>query len=132
MNDVIEQSTAKENMEAYIKTHDLKYVAEDAVFINMSTGEKHHGKEEIGNMLHYIYHIAFDAKASIDNYIITEDKAMIEGFFIGKHISNFAGIEPTNKEVKVPLCVTYSLNNGLIKKAKIYMQANVLMEQLQA
>lgn len=131
MNNVMEPSTAKANMEAYFKTHDAKYIAENAVFINMGTGERHQGKEEIANMLHYIYHVAFDAKASIDNYIITEDKAMIEGFFTGKHISNFAGIEATQKDVKVPLCVTYSLEDGLIKEARIYMQANVMMEQLQ-
>lgn len=131
MNSVIEKSTTKANMESYFKTHDVKYVAEDAVFINMATGERHQGKDDIANMLNYIYHVAFDAKASIDNYIITEDKAMIEGFFVGKHIGNFAGIEATNKEVNVPLCVTYSLVDGLVKEARIYMQANVMMEQLQ-
>lgn len=130
MDNVIEQTRAQANMEAYFSTHDVKYIAEDAVFINMATGERHHGRDEIANMLHYIYHVAFEAKASIDNYIITEDKAMIEGFFVGKHIGNFAGIEATNKSVNVPLCVTYVLKEGLISEARIYMQANVMMEQL--
>ncbi len=130
MDNVIEKTRSQANMEAYFSTHDEKYIAEDAVFINMATGERHQGRDEIANMLHYIYHVAFEAKASIDNYIITEDKAMIEGFFVGKHIGNFAGIEATNKSVNVPLCVTYALEEGLIKEARIYMQANVMMEQL--
>lgn len=128
----MEHSSATANIEAYIKTHDVKYVADDAVFINMATGDRHHGKDDIGRMLHYIYHVAFDAKATLDNYIVTEGKAMVEGYFIGKHISNFAGIEATNKDVKVPLCVTYDIENGLIKQARIYMQVNVMMEQLKA
>lgn len=132
MNSVMQDSSTTSNMEAYFKTHDVKYIAEDAVFINMATGERHQGKADIENMLHYIYHVAFDATASVNNYMITEDKAMLEGFFTGKHIGNFAGIEPTNKNVNVPLCVTYSVENGLIKEARIYMQVNVLIEQLHA
>lgn len=130
MNDVAEQSQTKANMDAYFKTHDVKYVAEDAVFINMATGERHQGRDAIAGMLHYIYHVAFDAKATINNRIITEDKAMLEGFFIGRHIGSFAGIEATQREVNVPLCVAYSLEDGLIQEARIYMQVNVLIEQL--
>lgn len=84
MDNVIEKSQTKANLEAYFKTHDVKYVAENAVFINMATGERHQGREAIAGMLHYIYHVAFDAKANVNNYIITEDKAMLEGFFVGE------------------------------------------------
>lgn len=125
-------STTQKNMEAYLQSHDLQYVAEDAVYKNLSTGEEHRGKAEVGAMLHYMYHVAFDAKADVKNYIITEDKAMFEGFFKGKHIGEFAGIAPTNKEVNVPLCVTYDLKNGLIQEARIYFITDVLMQQLQA
>ncbi len=65
-------SDARQNMEAYFKTHDTRYVAEDAVFINMSSGEKTKGREAIAQMLNYMYHVAFDAKANIRNTIITE------------------------------------------------------------
>ena len=42
MPDVLEQSAldvAQKNMLAYFETHDVKYVAEDAVFRNLSTGK---------------------------------------------------------------------------------------------
>jgi len=130
MNSTVEQSHSTANIEAYIKTHDVKYIADNAVFIDMSSGERHQGRDAIAGMLHYIYHVAFDAKASIINSIITKDKAMIEGLFEGRHVGSFAGIEPTGKEVSVPLCVSYTLENGLIAEARIYMQANVLMDQL--
>jgi hypothetical protein len=79
-------------------------------------------------MLHYIYHVAFDARAKIKNVVVTEDKAMFEANFIGKHIGEFAGLAPTNKEVNVPVCVTYDLEDGLIKRARIYMLMDVMIE----
>ena len=120
------------NMESYIKTHDVQFVAQDAVFINMSTGEQTKGREAIGNMLHYIYHVAFDAKAEIKSQSITETKAVVEASFKGKHIGEFAGQQPTNKEVDVPLCITYDLKDGLITEARIYMLTDVMMHQLQS
>ncbi|HEY0751419.1 MAG TPA: hypothetical protein VGD26_09690, partial [Chitinophagaceae bacterium] len=88
------------------------------------------GKAEIGAMLHYIYHVAFEAKAVLKNYIVTEDKALVEGDFQGKHIGEFAGVQPTFRDVNVPLSVSYDLKDGLITKARIYMLDSVLMQQL--
>ena len=123
-------STTKENFENYLATHDVKYVAEDAVFNNLGTGDEYHGREEIAGMLHYMYQVAFDARAEVTNTIITEKKAMFEGNFIGRHIGEFAGMQPTNKEVNVPLCVSYDLEDGLIKRGRIYFLGDALMKQL--
>ena len=123
-------SIAQKNMEAYFETHDPKYVAEDAVFINQATGEETHGREAVAQLLHQIYHVAFDAHAEVKNKMISSGKAMVEFTFVGKHIGEFAGIAPTQKSVRVPLCVTYSLENGLIREARIYMMVNVLIDQL--
>jgi predicted ester cyclase len=81
-------------------------------------------------MLQYFYHIAFDARAEIKNKIITEKKAVLEADFVGKHIGEFAGIPPTNKEVNVPLCIVYDLENGLVKQARVYMLMDIMMKQL--
>ena len=124
-------STTQQNIESFFKTHDAKYVAADAVFTNMSTGEETKGRDAIAGMLQYMYHIAFDAKAEIINTVITEDKALLEAKFKGKHIGEFAGLAASNKEVDVPLCVSYDLEDGLIKQARVYMLADVLMRQLQ-
>ena len=123
-------SIAKENVENFLATHDVKYVAEDAVYTNMSTGKVYKGKEEVGAMLNFMYHVAFDAKADITNTIITEKKAMFEGNFKGQHIGEIAGVPATNKEVNIPLCVCYDLEDGLIKKARIYFLGEVMVKQL--
>src|SRR5437868_11675056 len=125
-----EVSTTQKNLQAYFKTHDVQYVAEDAVFTHMSSGDRYEGREAVAQMLHYIYHVAFDARAEIKNTVITEDHALMEANFIGKHIGELEGMPATNKEVNVPLCVSYDLENGFIKKARIYMLTDVLMRQL--
>lgn len=123
------QETQK-NLKAYFDTHDVQYVAEDAVFTHMGTGEETRGREAVGAMLHYIYHVAFDAHAEPFSFLITEDRAVVEGYFVGKHIGEFAGIPATNKDVRVPLCITYELENGLIKSGRVYMLGDVMMRQL--
>ncbi|MGZ3837970.1 MAG: ester cyclase [Flavisolibacter sp.] len=123
---------AQQNMLAFFDTHDVKYVAEDAVFKNMNTGETHKGRTEIGALLHYFYHVAFDARAEIRNRIITSDKAVMEALFRGKHIGEIGGVKPTQQEVSVPLVVSYDLKDGLIREARIYMNTDVMMQQLGA
>ena len=120
----------QQNILDYFKTHDPKYIAEDAVYRNLSTGEKYTGREEISGMLHFMYHVAFDAKAETVNYVVSENKAVVEAYFKGRHIGEIAGIKSTEKEVDVPLCVSYDLQNGLIKEARIYMLTEVLMNQI--
>lgn len=123
----------QKNILDYFSTHDMKYVAEDAVYHNLVTGETHKGRAEIGAMLHFMYHVAFDAKAEVKNYVVSEDKAVIEAMFTGRHIGEFYGIQPTQKEINVPLNVSYEFNkDGLIKEARIYLLSNVLLQQLGA
>ena len=125
-----ELTRTQQNILDYFNNHDLNYVAEDAVYRNLSTGEVYTGRAEIGAMLHFMYHVAFDAKSEIVNYVITEDKAVVEAYFKGRHVGEIAGLKATNKEVDIPLCVSYDLKNGLIKQARIYLLGEVMMNQL--
>ena len=120
----------KRNIEAFFATHDVQYVAEDVVYTSQNTGEKTVGREAVGQMLNYIYHVAFDAKAEIINTVITEDHALLELNINGKHIGEFAGVQPTNREVNVPLCIVYDLEGGFVKRARVYMLMDVMIKQL--
>ena len=124
------ETKEKQPIELYFETHDPKYIKEDAVFIHMASGEETKGREAIGNMLYHIYNVAFNAHAELKNTIVSKDKAVLEATFKGKHIGEFAGMPPTHKEVNVPLCVTYDLENGLIKEARVYMLSGVMINQL--
>lgn len=109
---------------------DVSMMAEDVVFTNMATREKHSGPEAVTQMLQFIYHVAFEAHAETKNIIINETNAVLEGDFVGKHIGEFAGVPPTNKFVRVPLCVVYDLENDKIKRARIYFEIPALLTQL--
>ena len=111
---------------------DLSMLSEDVVFTNMATGEKHSGLERVAQMLQFIYHVAFEAHAETEYIIISETNAVLEGDFVGKHIGEFAGVPPTNKFVRVPLCVVYDLENDKIKRARIYFEIPALLTQLNA
>ena len=126
-----DQTNAMKNIEEFFETHDVIYIAENAVFKNMSTGEEIKGRKAIADMLNYLYHVAFDAKAIVNNTVITKNHALLEASFVGKHMGEFAGIAATGKQVNVPLCVTYDLNeDGLIQNGRIYMLTDVMMQQL--
>lgn len=123
-------SEVKKNFTTYFNNHDVRFVAEDAVFIQMNNGQEVHGREAIGQMLNYFYHVAFDAHAELTNMVVTENNALAEFDFKGRHIGEFAGMPATNKEVNVPTCIVYDLEAGLIKRARIYMPADLMMKQL--
>ena len=123
-------STVEKNVLTYFEKHDVQYLTEDAVFINLSTGDEARGREAIKNFLDFMYHVAFDAKAEITNTVFTENNAIVEFRFKGKHIGEFAGMQPTNKEIDVPVCVCYDIENGLIQKGRIYLLTAVLKKQL--
>ena len=111
---------------------DLSMMAEDVVFTTMATGDEHRGVEGVRRMLDYVYHQAFDARAETRNRIYAEDHAVLEGHFIGKHVGTFAGIEATGRQVRVPLCVVYDLQDGKIVRGRVYLEIPVLMQQLGA
>jgi steroid delta-isomerase-like uncharacterized protein len=113
------------------KHSDLSVMAKDVIFTHMATGDEHRGPEGVQQMLNFMYHTAFDADAEVKNLIFADGKAVLEADFVGKHIGEFAGIAATNKNVRVPLCVTYDLENDQIKRARVYMEMPVLLKQLQ-
>jgi len=109
---------------------DASMLADDVVFTVMGTGQEHRGKEGVLGLLHYFYHIAFDARAETKNLVFADQQAVGEWDFVGKHIGEFAGIPATNKDVRVPLCVVYDLENDKIKRGRVYFEMPALLQQL--
>jgi steroid delta-isomerase-like uncharacterized protein len=109
---------------------DTSMLADDVVFTVMGTGQEHRGKEGVLGLLHYFYHIAFDAKTETKNLVFADQQAVGEWDFVGKHIGEFAGIPATHKDVRVPLCVVYDLENDQIKRGRVYFEMPALLQQL--
>lgn len=116
----------------YMDSHhsDVSMMADDVVFTIMATGQEHHGPEGVLQMLNYFYRLAFDATAETTNLVFADGQAVAEADFVGQHIGEFAGIPATGKEVRVPLCVVYDLEDDLIKRARVYFEMPALMQQL--
>ena len=105
---------------------DLSMMADDVVFTTMATGDEHRGVEGVRRMLRYVYHEAFEAKAETRNRIY-------QGFYnLFLAIGTFAGIEATGRQVRVPLCVVYDLQDGRIVRGRVYLEIPVMMQQLGA
>ena len=108
---------------------DVSMMADDVVFTVMATGQEHRSPDGVLQMLNYFYHVAFEATAETRNTIFADGKAVVEGDFVGRHIAEFAGIPATNKQVRVPLCVVYDLEDDLIKRGRVYFEMSVLLQQ---
>jgi len=125
------ESTRDTMMRFFKAEHgDASMMADDVVFTLMASGQEQHGPDAVMGMMTYLYKVAFDAKAAPKVTIFGEDSAMAEYDFIGKHIGDFNGIPATGKEVCVPLCVVYDLENGKIKRGRIYFETPMLLQQL--
>lgn len=109
---------------------DLSAMADDVVFTVMDTGQEYRGPQAVAGMLHYFYHIAFDATVETKNMIYAEQQCAAEWDFVGKHIGEFAGVAATGKQVRVPLCVIYDLENDKVKRGRVYFETPVLLKQL--
>ena len=72
--------TTKEVVSRYLDSdhNDLSMMSEDVVFTNMATGDETRGPENIKEMLNFIYHIAFEAKAESKSRIYSESNAVFE------------------------------------------------------
>jgi len=125
------ESTRETMMRFFNSEHgDVSMMAEDVVFTVMATGDESHGPQAVLGMLNYLYHVAFDATATPRVMLFSEENAIGEFDFVGKHIGEFAGVPTTNKDVHVPLCVVYDLANGKIKNARVYFETPALLKQL--
>ena len=109
---------------------DLSVMAPDVVFSHMATGDEHRGVEAVKGMLHFIYHVAFEARAEGRNMVFADGQAVLEADFVGKHIGEFAGVPATGKDVRIPICVVYDLEQDKIKRGRVYFELPVFFKQV--
>jgi predicted ester cyclase len=125
------ESTRETIMRYFNSEHgDVSMLAEDVTFTIMGTGQENLGPNAVLGMLNYLYHIAFNASFTPSTTLFGENNAMVEGDFVGKHIGEFSGIPATDKDVRVPMCIVYDLANNQIKRARVYFETPVLLQQL--
>ena len=120
----------KEIMMGYFSGHNPEALAEDAIFTMMSDGTEDKGREAIVQRLQSFYRATFDGSYEATNTVFGDGHAFTEGYLVGKHIGEFAGISATGNDVRVPMCVSYDVADGQIQRARIYFLMASLMNQL--
>lgn len=113
-------------MDAYLHGHDTSVISDDATFETMATGEKTVGKVAIDQLMDYLYSKAFTANFTLRTLIVGEGKAVMEADFDGKQNLEFAGIQPSDKKVHVPFCVSYDISGGKITYARVYFETDAI------
>jgi predicted ester cyclase len=119
----------REVIERYLRGHDTSVLADNAVFEVMASGQKSNGKAAIEQLMEYFYTKAFNAEFTTKSLTVGEGKAVLEADFHGKQKLEFAGIQPSSKEVHVPLCVSYDVSGGKITYARIYFETDAIRMQ---
>ena len=124
--------TNRRLIEQYLASNheDLSMMADDVVFTTMGTGEETVGLDALRQMLHGVYHEAFDAHAEERTVVVDDSHAVLEGAIVGRHTGEFAGVPATGKDVSMPLCVIYDFHDGQITRARIYAEVAVFMAQV--
>lgn len=119
-------------LEAYATTHDTSLVAPDAVFHDVASGQDFIGREAIAGMLHYVYHVAFEARAENVRTVVGDGAAVLEAFVVGTHTGEFAGVPATGKRVRIPLVVSYRIGDGQVQEAHVYLLVASFLQQVGA
>ena len=124
--------TTKEVLTRYLNSghSDQSMLAEDVSFTIMATGEEHRGREGVSVMLNYFYHTAFEADAETRTLVFGETSAIWEGVIVGKHIGEYASVPATGKNVRVPICVVYDVEDKRVKRARVYFEVTAFYQQV--
>ena len=59
-----------------------------------------------------------------------QGQAVVEADFIGTHTGEFAGVAATGKDVHLPYCVVYNLDDDKITALRLYFPIDVLLKQI--
>ncbi|MGC5586143.1 ester cyclase [Ornithinimicrobium sp. W1665] len=117
-------------LEAYAAEHDTSLIAPDAVFHDVASGQDYVGREAIAAMLHHVYHVALQARAEVVRTTVGEGTAVLEGFVVGTHTGEFAGVAATGRQVRVPLVVSYRIADGYVQEADVYLLVSNFLQQV--
>ncbi len=130
----------RKTMETWFTTGDVAMLSDDVVFEDMGNhmgykdGKEFKGPQAVYEWSMWLVTEPFgQAKPELVCMIVAEDHAVLEFTIVGKHEGEFAGVPATGKEVRVPVCITYDMNEqSKIRRGRIYVLVNTFLEQVGA
>ena len=108
-----------------------RYFSDNVVLTMMGYDKEATGPDAVEQLIDDIHRRAFDARLEIKSKVVAPDGQAAEFDFVGMHTDEFAGIEATEGEVRVPYCVAYDLEGEKISRAlRLFFPMDMLMRQL--
>jgi predicted ester cyclase len=118
-------------LDALVKRGDFsQYFTNDIVVTVEGTDQRADRREAAEQLIRFFHEKAFDARPELKTLLVDQGKAAIEADFVGTHTGEFAGIQPTGRDIRVPYAVVYDLREDQISRLRIYMPMSTLIEQL--
>ena len=126
-----ERKTMQQYLDALTARGDYgRFFTDDVVVTVEGSDQRAEGREAGEQLIRYMHEQAFDARPELKNLLVDQGKAAIEADFTGTHTSEFAGVAPTGRAVRVPYSVIYDLRGEQISKLRIYLPLSVLVAQI--
>jgi ketosteroid isomerase-like protein len=128
--------TTQRTMEMWFKG-DVAALSDDVVFEDMGNhmgrGREFRGRDAVGAWSNWLWSEPFEATPELLKMIVAENNAVLEFAIAGIHKGEFAGVAGTGREVRVPVCITYDLNEeGRITRGRAYVLVDTFLEQVGA
>ena len=108
------------------------FFADDVRWTTMETDEVISGPDAVRDFIIAFHQQLFEASPEFGRLICEDGAAALEATFVGKHIAEFAGVEATGADVRLPYSVFYELEAGKITALRAYLPITALLEQLKA
>ena len=132
-----ETRSDRATMEAYLyalstRNDFAEFFTERVTFDMVGAGETVTGRDEVAELIRFSHEQAFDGRMVLRSLTVDTavGRAAIEADFVGRHTAEFAGIEATGREVRVPYSVHYDLVEDRISSLRIYGLAAGLVAAL--
>jgi predicted ester cyclase len=58
--------------------------------------------------------------------VVADGRAVVEGFVVGRQLTDFAGVPGRGHDVRMPICVCYDVAEGRITRARVYLGTGTL------
>ena len=125
------QRVVDEYLDALLDGGDFgAYFSDDVRWTTMETGEVITGRDAVRDFIVALHKELFDASPQLGLLICGDHSAALEATFIGRHIAEFAGVEATEAEVRLPYSMFYEFEGGQITALRAYFPITSLIEQL--
>ncbi len=107
-----------------------KFFTDDVHWTTMETGHEIRGRDAVRDYIVALHSTMFDARPEVHRTAAADGIAVLEADFVGTHVGEIGGVQPTGRQVRVSYCVVYDIPGEQISALRAYFPVGQLMQQL--